>query len=62
MLGRKTIWSPEIPQRVVITEALAERRPLHALGARSAAVSALFDEHYRRLRTLGRKAVRASRA
>ena len=60
MLGRKTIWEPEIPQRVVITEALAERRPIHALGARSASVSVLFDEHYRRLRALGRKAIRSS--
>ena len=60
MLGRKTVWEPEIPQRVVITEALAERRPIHALGARSASVSVLFDEHYRRLRTLGRKTIRST--
>lgn len=59
MVGRSTIWKPEIPQRVVIAEALAAQRPLHSYGARSAECSAIFDVHYQKLRTLGRKAVRA---
>lgn len=62
MLGRKTVWRPEIPQRVVIAAALGEQRPLHGMGARGAAAAALFDEHYRRLRAAGRKALRARSA
>ena len=60
MLGRSTVWAPEIPQRVVITEALAERAPIHALGARSLPVSELFDQHYRKLRRAGRAALAGS--
>lgn len=58
MVGRSTIWKPEIPQRVVVAEALAAQRPLHSYGARSAECAAIFDLHYQKLRTLGRKAIR----
>ena len=58
MVGRSTIWKPEVPQRVVIAEALAAQRPLHSYGARSSEVAAIFDLHYRKLRSLGRKALR----
>lgn len=55
MLGRKTIWSPEIPQRTVIAEAISNRVPLHAMGQRGAESAELFDQLYRKLMVLGRK-------
>jgi chromosome partitioning protein len=58
MVGRSTIWKPEIPQRVVIAEALAAQRPLHSYGARSAESAAIFDLHYQKLRSMGRKVLR----
>ncbi|MGE0877702.1 MAG: ParA family protein [Acidimicrobiia bacterium] len=56
MLGRRTIWEPAIPQRVVIAQALAERRPIHSLGYRAADSAETFDKLYARLRRTARKA------
>ncbi len=55
MLGRSTVWSPEIPQRVVVTEALGLRSPIHTTGVRGAEIAAMFDMHYAKLRRMGRK-------
>ncbi len=57
LLGRSTVWTPEIPQRTVLSEAVSQRRSIHSLGARSRETSALFDMHYRKLRRLARKAM-----
>ena len=57
MLGKSTVWEPEIPQRVVVTEALGQRQPIHQSGARGAEIAAMFDLHYARLRRIGRKAI-----
>ncbi|MEO5725275.1 MAG: ParA family protein [Ilumatobacteraceae bacterium] len=50
IVGKKTIWQPVIPQRVIINEAIGERRPIHSYGARSAEVSEVFDRLWSRLR------------
>jgi chromosome partitioning protein len=50
IVGRKTIWQPPIPQRVIVNQAIGERRPIHSYGARSADVSAAFDALWRTLR------------
>ena len=55
MLGKSTVWSPDIPQRVAVTEALGQRAPIHRSGVRGAEVAAMFDAHYAKLRRLGRK-------
>ena len=60
MLGKSTVWEPEIPQRVVLTEALGSRMPIHAAGARGAEIADMFDVHYARLRRLGRATRRTS--
>lgn len=53
IVGKRSIWKPAIPQRVIVAEALGARRPIHSYGARSADVSNVFDAHYRKLeRTL----------
>ena len=50
IVGRKSIWQPVIPQRVIINQALGERRPIHSYGARAAEVNAAFDALWARLR------------
>lgn len=53
IVGKRTIWKPAVPQRVIINEALGARRPIHSFGARAADVTDAFDSLYRKLeRTL----------
>jgi chromosome partitioning protein len=59
LLGASTLWKPEIPQRTVLAEAAALRRPIHSLGARARDVTNTFDQHYKTLRTMGRKAMKS---
>ena len=35
VVGRRAIWKPMIPQRVIATQAIAERRPIHSYGWRA---------------------------
>jgi cellulose biosynthesis protein BcsQ len=50
IVGRKTIWQPSVPQRVIVNQAIGERRPIHSYGARSADVSQAFDQLWVKLR------------
>lgn len=50
IVGRKAIWKPSIPQRVIVNQAIGERRPIHSFGARSADVSDSFDKLWAKLR------------
>jgi chromosome partitioning protein len=59
LLGRKTVWDPEIPQRTVLAEALGNRMPIHAMGPRGEVVSAMFDAHYKKLIAMARKRERS---
>lgn len=43
IVGRDSVWVPFVPQRVVVSQALAERRPIHAYGVRAADVTFAFD-------------------
>jgi cellulose biosynthesis protein BcsQ len=52
IVGRGTIWKPAIPQRVIVNQALGERRPIHAYGARAGEVVDAFDQLWRKLRRL----------
>jgi chromosome partitioning protein len=54
IVGRTTIWEPVIPQRVIVNQALGERRPIHAYGSRAADVADAFDQLWKRLRKLVR--------
>jgi cellulose biosynthesis protein BcsQ len=49
IVGRKTIWQPSIPQRVIVNQAIGERRSIHSYGARSADVSEAFDKLWAKL-------------
>ncbi len=48
-VGSSALWEPVVPHRVVIAEAAAQRRPLHDMGARGAAVATIFDQLYDQL-------------
>ena len=48
-VGRSSVWEPAIPNRVIVAEAAAERRPIHAVGRRGAEIATVFDLLYERL-------------
>ncbi len=50
MVGSKSVWSPHIPQRVVINQAHHERAPIHSFGAQARDLTEIFDTLLRRLR------------
>lgn len=52
IVGRRAVWQPAIPQRVVVNEAIGARLPIHALGARGGEVAEVFDRLWRRVRRL----------
>lgn len=50
IVGKKAIWSPSVPQRVILNQAVGERRPVHSYGSRAADPIAAFDALWRRVR------------
>jgi cellulose biosynthesis protein BcsQ len=54
-VGKRAVWQPTIPSRVIVNQALAERSPIHAYGARAHDVIAAFDELYAKLRRATRR-------
>jgi len=50
IVGKSTVWKPPIPQRVIVNQALGERRPIHSYGSRATDVSAAFDTLWTKLR------------
>ncbi len=43
LVGAKTVWSPSIPQRVIINTAHGERSPIHTYGRRAGELPEVFD-------------------
>ena len=56
IVGRQAIWRPAVPQRVILNQAVGERRSIHSYGARAAEPIAVFDRLWRRVRGLVRAA------
>jgi len=54
IVGKKAIWQPVVPQRVIVNQAIGERRPIHSYGARSIDVSYAFDQLWKKLRRITR--------
>jgi cellulose biosynthesis protein BcsQ len=54
IVGRKAIWQPPVPQRVIVNQAIGERRPIHSYGARATDVIAAFDKLWAKLRKAAR--------
>ena len=50
IVGKKAVWQPVVPARVIVNQAISERRPIHSFGARSFEVSDAFDHLWKRLR------------
>ena len=50
IVGKRAIWQPTIPQRVIVNQAIGDRRPIHAYGARSSEVSEAFDKLWAKVR------------
>jgi chromosome partitioning protein len=50
MVGSKSVWSPYIPQRVLINQAHHERAPIHSFGVQARDLTAAFDSLFRKLR------------
>ncbi len=50
IVGRRSIWKPVVPQRVLVSEAWANQVPIHAYRSRATDLIDAFDRHYRKLR------------
>lgn len=54
IVGHEAIWTPAVPQRVILNQAVGERRPIHSYGSKAAEPAAVFDALWRRVRGLVR--------
>ena len=54
VVGRRAIWRPMIPQRVIASQAIAERRPIHSYGWRATDLIDAFDALWAQLRRRSR--------
>ncbi len=59
IVGKRAVWQPTIPQRVIVNQATGERRAIHSYGARSADVSIAFDQLWKRLSRVTRSGRRS---
>jgi chromosome partitioning protein len=50
MVGTKSLWSPHIPQRVVVNQAHHERAPIHSFGSQARDLADIFDGLLKRVR------------
>ncbi len=50
MVGKRHVWHPYIPNRVVLSEAIGDGTPIHWWGYRSQDVSEVFDKLFAKLR------------
>jgi chromosome partitioning protein len=56
IVGRSAIWKPAVPQRVVLNQAIGERRPIHDYGYRATDPIEAFDRLWSKLLTTVRRA------
>jgi chromosome partitioning protein len=54
IVGKRAVWKPYVPQRVIVNQALGERQPLHAYGARATDVTEAFDKLWAKLRKIAK--------
>lgn len=50
IVGKRAIWQPTIPQRVIVNHAIGERQPIHAYGSRASDLIDAFDKLWGKLR------------
>jgi len=49
IVGRQAIWKPAMPTRVILNEAVGERRPVHSYAKRAATPIEVFDKLWTKL-------------
>ncbi len=52
IVGKRAIWKPPIPQRVIFSEAIGARRSIHSYGSRATDPINAFDSLWRKVRTV----------
>ena len=52
IVGKKAVWQPAIPLRVIVNQAIGERCPIHSYGARATDVCEAFDKLWAKVRRL----------
>lgn len=48
-VGRRAVWEPYVPQRVILSEAVTLRTPIHDMGARATDLIEVFDALWKKL-------------
>lgn len=48
-VGRRAVWEPYVPQRVILSEAVGLRAPIHDMGARASDLVDVFDALWKKL-------------
>lgn len=56
IVGRQAIWKPSVPARVILNQAVGERRPVHSYASRAADPIDVFDKLWAKLRRTVRPA------
>ena len=49
MVGKRAVWNPEIPHRVLVNRAHGERAPLHSFGSEGRELAGIFDQLLKKL-------------
>ncbi|MFK7918400.1 MAG: ParA family protein [Ilumatobacter sp.] len=50
IVGRQAIWKPAVPARVILNQAVGERRPIHSYASRATDPIEVFDKLWAKLR------------
>ena len=50
IVGRQAIWNPAVPARVILNQAVGERRPVHSYASRATDPIEVFDKLWAKLR------------
>ena len=56
IVGRHAIWKPSVPARVILNQAVGERRPVHSYASRASDPIEVFDKLWAKLRRTVRPA------
>jgi len=54
IVGKRAVWQPAIPQRVLVNQAIGDRRSLHSYGGRASDLTDAFDRLWAKLRRMTR--------
>lgn len=54
IVGRQAIWKPSVPARVILNQAVGERRPVHSYASRATDPIEVFDKLWSKLRRVTR--------